>query len=137
MERKEIDWTLCLMCEKVNADKALSSSEGLQTMVANITKIKAINGLPNEMLKLFSVGADLLSTLRNNSAIITYVEINTAQVCTSEQKMNFRKANSYDLNLEVFGLVHQREILTAYFGQNMTLKLTYSRRVHTMHRKRR
>ena len=77
--------------QKVNAEKLLPSLEGLDTIVVNITEFKAINYLPNEILKLFSVETHLFSTLRNNSAITTHWEINTAQVCTSEQKWILEK----------------------------------------------
>lgn len=120
--------------QKVNAEKLLPSSEGLDTIVVNITEFKAINYLPNEMLKLFSVETDLLSTLRNNSAITTHREIQRKYVQASRNEF-WKSKQQHLLNLEVVGLVHKSEILTAHFVHNMTVNLTYCSRVHTMHRK--
>ena len=51
-----------------NEENICSSSERLETVVVFINKFKTVKGLPNEILKLFLVGRDLLTTPKKNSA---------------------------------------------------------------------
>ena len=68
MESEDINWTLCVICQTQTTDKTRSTNDGLISLSTSLEKFKVINALPRKMLKLFSVGSDLLTTLQTNTA---------------------------------------------------------------------
>ena len=49
-------------------EKTRSTNDGLISLSSSLEKFKVINVLPRKMLKLFSGGSDLLTTLQTNTA---------------------------------------------------------------------
>ena len=70
MASNEIDWDLCFICqEEIISERTPTSSDGLKTLAENLTKFKAINALPQELLRIFTTGeTNILKTLENNKA---------------------------------------------------------------------
>ena len=70
MASSEIDWDLCFICqEEIISERTRTSSDDLKTLAENLTNLKAINALPQELLRIFTTGeTNILKTLENNKA---------------------------------------------------------------------